>query len=637
MATFGEGYKDYLKDIFTAAGTPDTTVAIFKPKLQKILGESKFNINTTGYGYNTLLTQCVNACNLPLIKHLIETKEYGVVIDAVPNSNCNTALIIACEFKDHQDIALYLIDKGADINRHGCINITPLMRASKYGLVNVVKKLLEKKVEIDATFNQKGFNFDFNGKNKTALYRALEHNQTEIVALLKGAGAQEDKETLTLFPEAGRAKAVVKTTKNQIAFLIDALDAPTIDAFKTFIGMLSDLENTQLAFTTYGGSTKEKQTFGEFESMKQFSTEAGKIPLKTSTGAPPGISGAISNLLGGGVDFKWDIVDTTYKAIVHFGSSVIDMTKIASSLKPYMVTEFVTAVKKQFSKIANENIDFITVYDGKPEYSQTAEIFQQEYNKSSRDIFEATVIAGNDEAHLATVKQLILDHSAVIARGAAPMPKANLNAPAVRANGGAGGAAKAPPAAVRANGGAGGAKAPPSSSSAVAGAGGGAKVPPASSSAVVRANGGAGGSAKAPPASSSAKAPRSPGPTLEGAIAAYAARSAAAPAAAAANGRTGNRRNTRKNAPTVASVLAGWATGTPIPEAFFKEGNIDHIIETAATTFADHITSAETYAAVLALRSKLLLEYTADENIAKSTLANQLSTSLKTKRTFKSG
>jgi ankyrin repeat protein len=586
MATFGEGYEDYLKDIFRAAETPGTTVAIFKPKLQKILGTSTFNINTTGYGYNTLLTQCVNAHNLSLVKHLIETKEYGVQIDAEPKSNCNTALIIACEFKDHQDIALYLIDKGADINRHGCINITPLMRASKYGLVNVVKKLLEKKVEIDATFNQKGFNFDFNGKNKTALYRALEHNQTEIVALLKGAGAKEDKETLTLFPEAERAGAVVKTTKIQIAFLIDALDADTIAAFKTFIGMLSDLENTQLAFTTYGGSTKQQQTFGEFESMKQFSTKAEKISPKKSTGAPPGISGAISNLLGG-VDFNWDIADTTYKAIVHFGSSVIDMTKIAGSLKPDTVAEFVTAVKKQFSKIANENIDFITVYDGKPEYSQTAEIFQQEYNKSSRDIFEAMVITGNDEAHLATVKQLILDHSAVIARGAAPMPKANLNARVAPLRSGGAGGPSLPPASssavVRANGGAGGAKAPPASSSAVAA--------------------GAGGAAKAPSPSSSAKAPRSPVPTLAEAIAAASsARRSAAPAAANGNGRNGNRRNTRKNAPTVASVLAGWAKGTPIPEAFFKEDNIDHINTSTVDIFTAHITSADTYAAVKALR-----------------------------------
>lgn len=91
------------------------------------------------------------------------------------------ALMIACE-KGNAPMVGLLMDPGASITSWDKDGWTPLMYAAKNGRVEVIKLMIERypKQNLNRT----------NNKNETALAIAIAHNQTEVVEILKAAGAK---------------------------------------------------------------------------------------------------------------------------------------------------------------------------------------------------------------------------------------------------------------------------------------------------------------------------------------------------------------------------------------------------------------------------------------------------------------
>jgi len=95
------------------------------------------------------------------------------------NSDKETALLKALESK-HEDIAMLLIEKGADVNVQGKRGEnTPLILAAEHGFKNVVEQLFKKGAKIDQR----------NSSKKTALLKALEKKHEDIAMLLIEKGA----------------------------------------------------------------------------------------------------------------------------------------------------------------------------------------------------------------------------------------------------------------------------------------------------------------------------------------------------------------------------------------------------------------------------------------------------------------
>ena len=76
---------------------------------------------------------------------------------------------------DNIDLLQLLVENGADINRANDISsLTPLMRASRTGLENIVRILLSRNAELNTTDKY----------GNTALHMAAENSQLNIVKLL---------------------------------------------------------------------------------------------------------------------------------------------------------------------------------------------------------------------------------------------------------------------------------------------------------------------------------------------------------------------------------------------------------------------------------------------------------------------
>jgi len=89
-------------------------------------------------------------------------------------------LILACSYKDNDEMIALLLEKGADPNVHGPNGETPLGLAAKYSL-HAVKMLVDKGADVNARFDP-GF---------TALRWAREMGQADVIKYLEEKGAKE--------------------------------------------------------------------------------------------------------------------------------------------------------------------------------------------------------------------------------------------------------------------------------------------------------------------------------------------------------------------------------------------------------------------------------------------------------------
>ena len=100
---------------------------------------------------------------------------FSVILFGKQSSN---ALMDSLDKKDVKK-AIELINSGADINSKDRMGETPLIEASEEGLTEVVRVLVDKKVNLNAV----------NVRKRTALSRAASKGYTEIVKILVDAGA----------------------------------------------------------------------------------------------------------------------------------------------------------------------------------------------------------------------------------------------------------------------------------------------------------------------------------------------------------------------------------------------------------------------------------------------------------------
>lgn len=105
-----------------------------------------------------------------------------VIINTKRDGTGETALHIVVARKDDTWLG-YLLQKGANPNIADRKGVTPLMLATQLGFVDGVNRLIKHKVPVDAT----------NRSGETALIRAVQLRNTELVRILLKAGANPDK------------------------------------------------------------------------------------------------------------------------------------------------------------------------------------------------------------------------------------------------------------------------------------------------------------------------------------------------------------------------------------------------------------------------------------------------------------
>ena len=105
--------------------------------------------------------------------------EGGVDVNG-KDANGTYPLMLACSYKDNDEMIELLLEKGADPNIFGPNGETPLGLAARYSL-KAVKMLVDKGADVNAK----------NEKGHTALWWAVKMDQKEVVEFLKGKGAKE--------------------------------------------------------------------------------------------------------------------------------------------------------------------------------------------------------------------------------------------------------------------------------------------------------------------------------------------------------------------------------------------------------------------------------------------------------------
>ena len=114
-----------------------------------------------------------------------DIKKAGELVDGGVNVNSKDAkgtypLILACSYKDNDEMIELLLSKGADPNIRGPNGETPLALAARYTLT-AVKMLVEKGADINSK-DKAGY---------TPLWWATKMERSEIIEFLKRKGAKE--------------------------------------------------------------------------------------------------------------------------------------------------------------------------------------------------------------------------------------------------------------------------------------------------------------------------------------------------------------------------------------------------------------------------------------------------------------
>jgi ankyrin repeat protein len=123
--------------------------------------------------------QLVNGCksgNLEMVRSALES---SLNVNEPLDAQGSTALIIAIEH-NHSNIADFLIEEGADIDRERSDGFTPLMAAAIDGRTDIVGLLLSEDVDIGAMTNM---NYEA-GEGWTALMLASQEGHSDTVGML---------------------------------------------------------------------------------------------------------------------------------------------------------------------------------------------------------------------------------------------------------------------------------------------------------------------------------------------------------------------------------------------------------------------------------------------------------------------
>ncbi|MGL5837413.1 MAG: ankyrin repeat domain-containing protein [Sphingorhabdus sp.] len=115
-------------------------------------------------------------------KFINEPGSGAVIVNTKRDGTGETALHIVTARRDDTWLG-YLLQKGANPNLSDRRGTTPLMLATQLGFIEGAERLIRYKASVDAT----------NRSGETALIRAVQLRNTDMVRLLLKAGANPDK------------------------------------------------------------------------------------------------------------------------------------------------------------------------------------------------------------------------------------------------------------------------------------------------------------------------------------------------------------------------------------------------------------------------------------------------------------
>ena len=156
---FGRGHQKFEKYRVNVRATSDdrsftkqdlSQVFMISPRV--VAGKTNFHSDAE-IGLYTVSTGCATA-------------QTNLFLNSRDTVKVNRQVVLPLNFTHHLGD-----DKG----------ITPLMLAARDGHTNIVKALLENGADVNSK----------NNKGETALARAIENDRTEIIQMLKNAGAEE--------------------------------------------------------------------------------------------------------------------------------------------------------------------------------------------------------------------------------------------------------------------------------------------------------------------------------------------------------------------------------------------------------------------------------------------------------------
>jgi ankyrin repeat protein/transglutaminase-like putative cysteine protease len=318
-----------------------------------------------------------------------QTLADGADVNAVTHEhNQNTALIYAC-LKGHSEIALYLIERGADVKRINKQGKSALLYASQYGLEKVVKRLLEKGAPMNTPDNFgytpiyiaimknqyrvfrhfKDHGLDFNAKlirgRWTPLQYAIMKKSNESVKELLRLGVKLDDSgdktpalhKAILENNLGLVKILVEKGSNpELADFWgrDAFDIASLNERKEILlylakragygkSVIQDIEKGDfyyggrkkgLIVWFYGFETEEGKYSG---TLREFSGSIVSPTRAQNVRKMDGLSSrsGVEKDKNGNIYFKYDSLPVTVNADQPFyGGYILDMTRYKSSLKP---------------------------------------------------------------------------------------------------------------------------------------------------------------------------------------------------------------------------------------------------------------------------------------------------------------
>ena len=137
---------------------------------------SLFGFNSYA-GINDDLWQALKEGNTSRVAELISS---GADVNAKDKGGWTALIWLA--FRGHTGIVKLLIDKGAEVNAKTNYGETALIMAAFRGHTETMKLLIDKGADVNAKFGEDGW---------TALMLATKYGYSDIIQLLKQAGARE--------------------------------------------------------------------------------------------------------------------------------------------------------------------------------------------------------------------------------------------------------------------------------------------------------------------------------------------------------------------------------------------------------------------------------------------------------------